>query len=238
MRLGLLCGVLALLGACSSTSASKACQPACRSGYACVAGACVSACTPVCDATEQCIVAAGAATCVSKSVSDAAPSSDGSGAAESTMPPEPRVDGSISDGTPPLDTTETEPPPQDGPSEAASMEVAQETAAEPPGTCRPPALTDQVTIHLSNCQGEPPAQTSWSITWGAFLLGPAGTCTDHSHSDPASCYQWDYRTSCPDGDWYIVAHFDPSGNGFDMTTGYLHTTDAGITSCDLTVTSP
>jgi len=35
-------------------ASSKRCQPACRSGYVCVDGACVSACNPPCDPGQRC----------------------------------------------------------------------------------------------------------------------------------------------------------------------------------------
>ncbi|MDQ3037669.1 MAG: hypothetical protein M3Y87_35075, partial [Myxococcota bacterium] len=37
-----------------ATDAGATCEPACRSGFACVRGECVSACNPACGAGERC----------------------------------------------------------------------------------------------------------------------------------------------------------------------------------------
>ncbi len=64
--LSLLALSLALLSGCGDDpvpAATATCEPACRVGYVCSAGACVSACNPPCGASQTCTVTASGAVC-------------------------------------------------------------------------------------------------------------------------------------------------------------------------------
>ncbi len=62
----LLLGALAWGSACSDDppSTTVTCTPACRTGFACVNGACVSACNPPCGSGERCDTSSSVARCV------------------------------------------------------------------------------------------------------------------------------------------------------------------------------
>ncbi|MEZ4406077.1 MAG: hypothetical protein R3A52_06350 [Polyangiales bacterium] len=78
----LLLGALAWGSACSDSASNTptVCTPACRTGFACVNGACVSACNPPCGSGERCDTTSSVARCVAAdtdaAVSDAAVTDD------------------------------------------------------------------------------------------------------------------------------------------------------------------
>jgi hypothetical protein len=63
LRIPLLAAVLAL-AACTSSSASPNCYPACRAGFVCAGGACVPECNPPCASGQTCVGSGATAVCI------------------------------------------------------------------------------------------------------------------------------------------------------------------------------
>ncbi|MDP3278421.1 MAG: hypothetical protein Q8Q09_24745 [Deltaproteobacteria bacterium] len=99
---------LALWASACGTPAPTACNPACREGFTCVAGACVSACNPGCSASERCDSTGGRARCVAATdgaVQDSGtdtgsvPSPDAEGPDASVVPDGSAMDAEVPDAT-------------------------------------------------------------------------------------------------------------------------------------------
>ncbi len=90
---------LAPLAGCGTPPPPTACNPSCREGFTCVAGACVNACNPACASGERCDTSGGRARCVAgDGGSDAGP--DGA-TVDTGVATDSSVDTGIADGDTP-----------------------------------------------------------------------------------------------------------------------------------------
>lgn len=88
-----------------SPAQPTACNPSCREGFTCVAGACVNACNPACASGERCDTTGGRARCVGSDAStDASPSDTGLATDTGLGSPDGASDGALGDSGATMDT--------------------------------------------------------------------------------------------------------------------------------------
>ena len=169
--------VIALLGgACSESTESTPCEPACRAGEVCNFGVCTVRCNPVCAVGQQCVISGGQTACVTLDAGarDASDDLASDVSQPDVTPPDappvdvPPVDVAPTDSTP-ADTAPVDVPPVDvAPMDATPIDSAPTDTAPLDTGPTDTGLTDRGPADTG------PADTGTDVASDVMTLPPCG----------------------------------------------------------------